>query len=90
MVEEFADVGSVEVVEELLPASGEGDGLVVVAADEQWGAEVGFEALDLQGEILGVVAERCGGGVDAVVRASSRRLSYATRPPVVADQYQPE
>jgi hypothetical protein len=52
LVEERADVGLLQVVKEALPGPGGGDRLVAVTTDEELGAEVGFQAPDLQVEVL--------------------------------------
>ena len=67
-LEEFADVGLVEVVEQLPAAVGQGHGLVAMAgAVDEGRADVGFEPIELQEQVLVEQVERGGGGVDARV-----------------------
>lgn len=66
-VEQFPDVRPTEIAHEELAAPGEGHrGVAVRCALQQRSADIGFEALDLQVQVLRVQAE-CFGAVDAGV-----------------------
>ena len=66
-VEQLADLGVLELVQDAPAERGGGVRLVAVSGDEQLGADVGFEPADLPVEVLVVVPEARGGVLDAVV-----------------------
>ena len=67
-VKELADVGLVELFEKQPAPVGQRHGLVSVAgAVDEVGADVGFESIELEEQVLVEQAERGGGGVDAGV-----------------------